>query len=165
MLASALTDEHVTILKIINRLKTMQTLIVFEDVVSGRGLMNLYQAVCLYNGRKEREMTAKELIYNAASNSSDDIISDTLRLFHEFFGVFVHGVVISGNAYKGVFLDGGVYHALSSAGIFDFERFQEFFILNPVEPVKQDLQKTAILSVDTSYAALYGLKEMINNEL
>ncbi len=105
-------------------------LVVFENIFSGPGLQALRE---LYGEKK------------------------ALRLFHEFFGLFAANVVITGHAYDGLYLTGGVLENLMEAGLFDFKTFEKWFCIKGALSVQTALENTPIIHVKTPYPALKGL--------
>lgn len=105
-------------------------LVVFENIVSGPGLQALRE---LYGEKK------------------------SLRLFHEFFGLFAANVVITGHAYDGLYLTGGVLEHLMKEGLFDFATFEKWFCIKGAPSVQTALENTPIIHVKTPYPAIKGL--------
>ena len=166
MLAAAATDEQFTIMKLVRRLLPEMRTVVYEDMASGRALPLLYKAVCLYSGRPPQDMEAEDLLAQVkdAGPEMETTAQQTLRLFHEFLGLFAHAAVVTGNAFGGVYLDGGVFQKLREAGLFDFPRFEKFMVLNPVPIVKEALEKVPVYAITDPYVTLRGLQEMLKDE-
>lgn len=156
MLASALNAEQAEILRIVHGLKADGCVSVFEDVASGRGLPLLYRAVCAIRGRDTQFTDAHALL----DAQDDEDVRETLRLFHEFLGLFAHNALVTGHAYGGVYLDGGVVHRLRARGLFDVALFSRFMCLDVVAAVKYLQDSTHVWLVDDPYVALRGLMEM-----
>ena len=148
MLAAGLTDEHTRIIAGVQALKTDGTIPVFENFVSGLGLVNIYQAV---GGKKFK--TPEEMF----ENIGDPQVSDSMRLFHEFFGLFAQTAVVTGHAYGGLYLTGGVLDKLAAAKRFDFDLFRKFFVLPGVSSVRRALEETPVIRVTYPYLTLKGL--------
>jgi glucokinase len=156
--AAAQTREQFEILEIINTRAKNTSGVVFEDVVSGRGIFNLYEACCTnagkYNARGELDLFTD--LENAAAEL-DAELSQALRLFHEFFGLFAQTIVVTGNAHGGLYLRGGVLDRLVKSNRFDFEHFRKFFLANPTPVVRHDLENTSVVYVKDENLALRGL--------
>lgn len=152
MPAAALTEEQWLILQVIRRLID-RDLVVFENLVSGPGLFLLYKACCLMTGRDTDFKTARDVFENLAA----DIMQPPLRLFHEFFGIFTANAVVTVHAYGGVYLTGGVLERIMAAGLFDLASFEQAFLLQGVDSVKQDLAGTPVHFVTDPYLPLKGL--------
>lgn len=156
MLATALTDEHYLFLGLVNSLKKNNTIIVPEDVASGRGVPSLYKAVCLYGGYEPLDKSVEELL----EDPDDKNVKQALRLFHEFLGLFAHNAIVTGHAYGGLYLDGGLMQRLRERKLFDFKTFEKFMVLNPAPSVKRMLESVPVFAVTDPYVALRGLAEM-----
>ncbi len=125
---ASLSDAHGRVIKDM-RSRHSQAL-VFEHIVSGRGLKTLKE---LYGDQK------------------------ALRLFHEFLGIFAAQSVIHGHAYGGLYLTGGVITGLVEDNQFDYDCFASAFHFNVVDCVKDDLHNTPIYYITDPYPALKGL--------
>lgn len=127
-----------------------------EDILSGPGLSLLHQAVCAEKGVAAEYKNAEDLL-----KSGDEVfLTDTLRLYHEILGFFSHQAVLFGQAYRALYLDGGVIHRLSDAGLFDSASFLEFFIDDPIALIKKQLEAMPVHIVNDPFIALRGLAEM-----
>lgn len=156
MLATTLTDEQYVIAKLVRRLKPGGTPVVPEDVASGRGLPLLYRAVCVYHGHDPVHDGLAAML--AAADAP--MVRATLRLFHEYLGLFAHNAVVTGHAYGGLYLDGGIIPALRAADLFDFPAFEQFLCLDMAPVVKAGLDEMPVWLIDDPYTALHGLMRM-----
>jgi len=156
MMATTMTDEQHTITKLTRRLYTDQRIITFEDVASGRALPFLYGAVCMHNGVSPVFETTQDILGHA-----DNIqVMQTLRLFHEFLGLFAHNVVVTGHTFGGLYLDGGITQRLYKAGLFDMDTFIKFMMPRVTPMVRKRLEAVPIHMVNDPFVALRGLAEM-----
>lgn len=144
MPASAITQEQRDIIAQIQKDKAPVT---FEHLVSGSGLFTLYET-CSGEGIELEEFL---------DNLDDAAVKTALRLFHEFMGLFAANSVITGHAYGGLYLTGGVMERLMEKNAFDLQHFKAFFHLDIVDGVKRPLHETPIHYVTYSYPALKGL--------
>lgn len=78
-----------------------------EDFVSGRGLKNLYIAVCDVSGVDAQPLEAHE-ITAAALNASDSVCVTTLNAFCCFLGTVTGNLVLTYGAKGGAYLAGGI---------------------------------------------------------
>lgn len=159
MLMASATDEQSDIVRLIRHAKGPDAVVECEDIVSGRGLPLLYRAVCEHRGRPAVFAAASEILKSA---SEPDVI-ETLRLFHEFFGLFIHHAVTTGHAYGGAYLDGGMIQRLQEAKLFDAANIIRFFDLPGAAVVERHIGQTPIWVVDDPYVALTGLQELKKN--
>ena len=126
---------------------------VFETVVSGPGMMNLYRAVCHVHGTAPRAENPEALL----AQSSFLEVQASVRLFHEFFGLFAASVVVAGHAYGGIYMIGGVLDHLERSGLFDLQSFVKFFERGHADSLLRDLVATPIIRITVPYPALNGL--------
>ena len=159
MAAAALTDEQRGIMNLMRGLYGGNHAVTYEDVASGRALPVLHRAVCAQNGSQPTFTDAKGLLLNAG----DADVKQTLRLFHEFLGLFAHNIVVTGHAYGGLYVDGGITHRLDEAGLFDFPTFAKFMAPAVTSVVRERLETTPVYLINKPFAALRGLAEIAKN--
>ncbi len=150
---ACMTDEQWLVSQTIGQASRRSVVPVFEDVVSGQGLLNIYAALCLIDGVEPIAQSAEEIL----SAEDSRLKFDTLRLFHEFFGLFAAHCMITGHAYGGLYLTGGVLDRMIEASLFDFKVFEAAMNLGFAQSVKSDLSSGPIFHVKEPYLALRGL--------
>lgn len=160
MLATAATVEQQDILVLIAEAKAGGHVVVPEDMVSGRGLMALYQACCAMSERPVDLQNPAALL----SRADDPDVVRALRLFHEFFGLFAHHAIVTAHAYGGLYLAGGVVHALDRASLFDAASFLRGLDQNVVPTVRRQADRTPVWIVDDPNVALHGLARMTKED-
>lgn len=154
------TDEQHTVVWLIKRLKEDDRPVSAEDIISGPGLVFLYQAACMIHGQPVTDCQPDELL-----KTKDEFLSSfALRLYHEFLGLFAHQAVIYGHAYKALYLDGGVLHRLVENSAFDTDRFLEFFIGDPLPLIKKQIEAMPVNIVTDPYVTLRGLAQMVKHD-
>ncbi|MBX2833436.1 MAG: glucokinase [Micavibrio sp.] len=153
MPAAFLTDEQWQIGQIVSRIKERDNALTFEDFVSGYGLLHLYQAACIKDGAPAEMERVRDLPDHLESAQ----VKCALRLLHEFFGQFAASAVISGHAYGGLYIAGGVIERLVENNIFDVPTFERAFNIKSIEAVAHDLAETPIIHILDSTPALKGL--------
>ena len=151
MLASPASEEQWQIIQTVQTIT--KTPVVFENLVSGFGLLNLYTALHTQAGQKPKATIPEDIM----DDLDNELTRTALRLFHEFLGLHARSAVITGHAYGGLYLAGGVLKRLDQAGLFDHEHFYEFFTLPGVDSVSQDLKNTPINHFIASHLAMKGL--------
>lgn len=160
MAATAQTEEQCAIVNIIRELHGGEHTVIYEDVASGRALPLLYKAVCVRNGAEPDVIDARTML-----NCADDLnVKQTLRLFHEFLGLFAHNAIVTNHAFGGLYIDGGMAHRLYEAGLFDFESMAKFMTLNVTPVVLDKLNATPVCILNDPFAALRGLAEMAKDD-
>ncbi len=78
-----------------------------ERVLSGPGLVNIYQALCQIEGVQSQELSASQ-IGESARDKSDAIAVKTFELFFEILGQVAGDFVLTLGGYDGLFIGGGV---------------------------------------------------------
>lgn len=152
MMASAVSDEQHLVIKQVRELLP-DNIVVFENLASGLGFHLIYRALCAINDAPCTIESPQDLTGHLDVKE----VKDALRLFHEFLGLFAHTAVVTGHAYSGLYLTGGMIDHLSEQGFFDFESFRKYFILPGVESVQNDIANTPISIIDDPYLAMHGL--------
>ncbi|MCB1531974.1 MAG: glucokinase [Alphaproteobacteria bacterium] len=153
MLAAAVTPEqHRAVEKVSVYLKRPAT---FQDFVSGRGLVNTYNAL-----GPHRVDDAAEILERKDTEQGKTV----LRLFHEFFGIFAHTAVITVHSHGGLYIMGGVLENLIEQNMFDKDVFLNNF--NPAggEAVARMIEETPVHLVKEPYLAFRGLKILIEKQ-
>ncbi len=162
---STITEEQNLCLRTVRSLKNMefQKAVSYEDVCAGRGLPYLYEAICKIHGQQYSSEIGTSLL----SHTNAPLFNETLRLFHEFLGLFLHTAALAGHAWGGIYLDGGVIQKICDKGLFDAKALTSTFHANPqpegqTEMIVYDaLLAVPIKRIDTEYVALSGLKTII----
>jgi glucokinase len=153
MLVAALTPEQWDVIQAVQALKAAKTIPVFENFVSGPGLLNIYTALCVVRGKSPEATTTEQLLGLAETVEA----REALRLFHEFFGLFCATAVITGHAYGGLHLTGGMLERLAARGLFDAAHFLKFFSVRGVDSVHAALELTPVVRITHPALALEGL--------
>ncbi len=78
-----------------------------ERLLSGPGLVNLHDALCVINDQENPGLSAAE-IATAGINQTDSICQQTFELFFEILGQVAGDIVLGLGAYDGVFVGGGI---------------------------------------------------------
>jgi glucokinase len=135
--------------RIIERLHQRFGHVSAERVLSGPGLVHLYQAICEIDECPIEPMGPIEVVAAAQSGESAPC-SESVRIFSRQLGAVAGDLALTVGARGGVFIGGGVLPGMDSA--FDTERFREGFVgkgrfreyLEPI-PVRLILNPTAAL--------------------
>ncbi|MDI7862907.1 glucokinase [Rhizobiaceae bacterium n13] len=78
-----------------------------EEVLSGRGLLNIYHAVCKADGKKPKLKTPAD-VSTAALSGDDDLAVEAVSLFATYLGRVAGDVALIFMARGGVYLSGGI---------------------------------------------------------
>lgn len=142
MVAASVTREHFEICEKISTYTLKPT--IFENIVSGSGLLYLYQAVTGKVCKHPEEALDNENVY---------------RLFHEFLGVFIHQATLYGDSFGGVYLTGGVVDSLVKDDRLDFATIARFIKLPGVDIINGFFDALPVYHIQNSYITLQGLHE------
>ena len=96
-----------------------------ERLVSGKGIVNLYLAICAIDGVTADKSDPSE-ITKAGLDRSCPACVETLDLFADFLGTLAGNVALSMGAFGGVFIAGGIVTKLGDW--FKTSRFRESFM-------------------------------------
>jgi glucokinase len=158
MPVACLSDEQWFIAQTVRQIHKEASVPVFENFVSGPGLMHIYRAVCFAYDKPSPLKTPEELL----ENPDDDSVRDALMFFHEYLGIFAATAVVTGHAYGGLYLTGGVLDRLIEKDLFDPHIFLKAFLIGGVDSVKAALENTPVYHVKTPYLPLSGLIEAVH---
>lgn len=124
-----------------------------ERVISGKGLVNIYHAICGIDGLDMPEKTPAE-ITDAALARSCPICVETLDLFCHFLGVAAGNLALTYGAFGGVYIAGGIVPRLGS--YFATSRFMQSFLEKG--RFKDYLSPMPVRVITHPYPGLEGLK-------
>lgn len=153
MPAAALTAEQRDIVKIFEKSPYARGVPVYENFVSGPGLYHLYYCACVMADTSPLTLDTAGLL----DHKDDPQVLQAFRLFHEFFGIFSANAVITGHAYGGLYITGGVMEHLIENALWDFSRFEDFFVRDYADSVRRDLALTPIYRLKLDNPAMQGL--------
>lgn len=96
-----------------------------ERLVSGKGIVNVYQAICTIDGFTPTKTEPSE-ITKAGLDRTDPVCVETLDLFADWLGTLAGNVALSLGAFGGVYIAGGIVMKLGEW--FKTSRFRESFM-------------------------------------
>ncbi|MEO0543029.1 MAG: glucokinase [Pseudomonadota bacterium] len=111
-------------LEIFAHIKRVDGRVSGEQILCGRGVVNLYQAVCAANGATP-EFDDPAQITEAAIAGGHDTATETVSLFCEYLGRVAGDLALIFMAQGGVYLTGGITKKILP--VFDRERFRKAF--------------------------------------
>lgn len=83
-----------------------------ERVCSGKGLVNIYNALRILDGRDDLDVRTPEEISMAALDGSCDICAEALDLMMGFLGTIASNLAVTLGAHGGIYLGGGIINRL-----------------------------------------------------
>lgn len=95
-----------------------------ERILSGQGLVNIYQSLCILQNQLPRLIQPKD-ITKAAINGCCDIARRALDIFCQVMGGFAGDLALNLNCTGGVYIAGGI--VLRFVELFQSSDFREFF--------------------------------------
>lgn len=156
MIAAGHTEEQHQIIQAVLRVLGPDKIVEFEHLASGRGMILLHQAVCDIYGFEQYGERAEHILEKPKEESAQI----TLRLFHEFLGLFVHSAVMFTHSYGGVYMTGGMMDRLMERDLFDAETLVKFMTIPLAEYIDHVMKGTALYHASDPYLALKGLSEV-----
>lgn len=161
MLAATPRPELLEIFQAISSAKKDGTIPIYEDVLSGKGLFELYTYVCHRNQLNPEYHDASDLLI---AGKDDPVVLQALNIFFEMLGVFSHQAVAFGHSYGGIYLTGGVIDRLLEAGLFNTDAFLKGFHQKNVPIVVKDVMSTPVYWVRDEFVSLRGLLRHAHDE-
>lgn len=127
-----------------------------ERLVSGKGIMNMYQAICALDGRAP-EKTDPSQVTRAGLDKSCPACVETLDLFADFLGTLAGNVALSMGAFGGVYIAGGIVTKLGDW--FKTSRFRHSFMNKGRK--SEYLARIPTFVITHPYPGFVGLKELV----
>jgi glucokinase len=113
--------------KLIGYLSRSLNFVRAEDLISGPGLVNIYEANCQLVGEEFKPCDPADVV--AQARGGNPLFRQVLDDFAAIFGSFASQIALSYNALGGIYLTGGVLQKMGSD--FNQDRFLERFATNP----------------------------------
>lgn len=129
-----------------------------EDILSGPGLVNLYEANCHLVSETPENYAPADVVLKA--REGNNLCRQVLDDFAAILGSFASQLALSYNALGGVYLTGGVLEKMGEA--FDQKRFLERFATNPT--MARLLDRVPVTRVMSEIPAFSGLRTIIKNK-
>jgi glucokinase len=127
-----------------------------ERLVSGAGLVSIYQAICVVKGLPFASVEPQDI---AETRDSDPVAREALRYFSEFLGTVTADACLTMGAKGGVFLAGGVIPKLGEA--FDADAFLDRF--NAKGRLSGFIADVPVSVIENSEAALIGMAQFFDS--
>jgi len=94
-------------IKILNYLLTKYEHVSYEQVLSGTGLQQIYQALMTIDGKNPEPLKAKDITHKAINNECE-VCKKTLNKFCEILGSFAGNLSLTLASFGGVYIAGGI---------------------------------------------------------
>lgn len=154
---SPATDRQNALLK---NLSGMFGHVSFERIVSGKGILNTYRALCSIDGVSP-DFSTPEDITRAALEHNDPKAEETLTIFCEALGTYAGNIVLSTGARGGVYLAGGILPKILD--FFTASRFTHFF--HEKQPMESYMDDVPIKLITSKNTALIGAARLLKDGL
>ncbi len=132
-----------------------------ERVLSGPGLVNLYEAIAMRNERLRPNLTAADVTAGALTDPVDPDCLEALQTFCRLMGRFGGNLALTMGTFGGVYIAGGVV-----------PRFLDFFIHSKFRDAFEDkgrfrdyLKKIPVFVITDPKAGLKGAGALLRQEL
>ncbi len=126
-----------------------------EDLISGPGLVNLYEANCHLVSETPKKCVPADVVQWA--REGDNLCRQVLDDFAAIFGSFASQMALSYNALGGIYLTGGVLEKIGTD--FNQKRFLQRFATNPT--MAGLLNRIPVLRVMSDIPAFSGLRVVL----
>lgn len=111
--------------QVVRHLRTVYEHVSVERVLSGPGLVNLYEAISRLSDADPQSLTPAAVVAGSRDGSSP-ACGEATRLFSTWLGAVASDLAVTLGAFGGVYLGGGVLPKMGEA--FDVDRFRERFL-------------------------------------
>lgn len=129
-----------------------------ERVISGKGLVNLYHAICGLDGHSLMpEKTAAEITAGALAGECA-VCSEALDLFCHFLGVIAGNLALSYGAFGGLYIAGGIVPKLGEA-YFRQSRFYESFLAKG--RFRAYMERVPVRAITHPFPGMEGLRKAV----
>ena len=122
-----------------------------ERVLSGPGLVNLYEAISTLSGSEPQSLTPAAIVAGSRDGSSA-ACSEATSLFSSWLGAVASDLAVTLGAFGGIYLGGGVLPRMGD--VFDVDRFRERFLAKG--RFRDYLRPIPVSIITRPHAALLG---------
>ena len=122
-----------------------------ERVLSGPGLVNLYEAISRLADSEPQSLTPAAVVAGARDSSSAACLEAT-RLFSSWLGAVASDLALTLGAFGGIYLGGGILPKMGE--VFDADRFRERFLAKG--RFREYLRPIPVAIIVQPYATLLG---------
>lgn len=149
-----ITQEQTELFKELQQYKKDDTIPIYEDALSGNGILNIYK---ILSGKNHLECEYRDTNHLLAEGRNNPLVQETLRYYHEILGIFAHQVLAFGASYGGLYLTGGIIDRLIGHDLFNKEIFFNNLYQKNVPIVLNDVYATPVFWIKDEFISLRGL--------
>jgi glucokinase len=154
MLPAITSREQLELFAELQNFKTIKTIPIYEDALSGNGLLNIYK---ILSGRHHLDCDYTDTHQLLATGRNNPLVQQSLKFYHEILGLFAHQVLAFGYSYGALYLTGGVTDRIITHDLFDRETFFKNLYQNNVPVVLDNVKSTPVFWVKDEFISLKGL--------
>lgn len=147
-------NELITVQEL--KLVLKKKIITYEDIVSGRGIKNLYKVFSNLNDVEYKNSDIKEIL-----NSKNKISSLTKKFYSRALARFVKNNIITTIPFEGVYLAGGI---IQKNGILDMKEFEKELESNSNQKLKERINEVSIYIIKNYNSSLDGLENYLDKK-
>ena len=125
-----------------------------ERVCSGKGLVNVYDAICELDERSDLPRKTAEEISKSAIAGECEVCAEALDMMMDFLGIVSGNLALTIGAFGGIYIAGGIVAKLGEH--FKKSRFREFFLSKG--RFEDYLAQVPTFVIQNSFAAFVGLQ-------
>jgi len=157
MLPCLINKDHIVLFDELQKFKTNNTIPIFEDALSGNGIVNIYKVLA---GKGHVYADYRDTHHLLQNGKNDPVVRQALKIYHEWLGLFAHEVLAFGGSYGALYLTGGITDWLIGHDLFDTQTFLDALYQKTVSVVADDVRATPIYWVKDEFISLKGLLRM-----
>jgi len=154
MLPALISNEQRELFDDLQHLKTNKTAPIYEDALSGNGLLSIYK---ILSNRHHLDIEYHDTHHLLAEGRNNPLVQQSLKFYHEILGQFAHQVLAFGYSYGALYLTGGITDRIISHDLFDNDIFFKSLYQNNVTAVLNDVKETPVFWVKDEFISLKGL--------
>ncbi len=132
-----------------------------ERVLSGQGILNLYEAIAMSKERLQETLTPPEIVSRALSNNPDPDCVEALDTFCKLMGRFGGNLALNMGTFGGVYIAGGIVPRFID--YFKKSQFRQSF--EDKGRFKEYLKQIPVYVITDTKAGLLGAGAMLRQEL
>lgn len=149
-------------IELLNFLKAKLGRVSAEEVLSGRGLVHIYQCLAQQHRTSSEDCNTRyetpEAITQAALAHQCELCEQALAIFCQCLGAFAGNLALTVGAFGGVYISGGVVHHFKS--VFKNSDFRQYFENKP--PLASYLKAIPTYLIDAPDHPLLGAAAYLN---
>jgi glucokinase len=128
-----------------------------ERVCSGKGLVNLYNAICILDNVQNENLQGED-IFERAKNNTCKVSVECIGLMLTFLGAAARNFALSVNSCEGVYLVGDMLPSWGTQTILESNLIKQF--IGAGGPRQKDMKQMPLYLVNNPFLPLQGLRNI-----